>query len=143
MFGKNNLSVIVLAGTASAVKIQREPLLSANAPVREAHMIPYEEDHPMNYEVPDFGLAHETKYTLNNIKNAELKLKHNLNFMNDPLPAVEESHPVNYAVADFGMDPEIKTSLSNMGIAESDLGHKLTIKDESVAENADQWTNLV
>ena len=127
MFGKNHLSVIVLAGTASAVKIQREPLLSANAPVREAHMIPYEEDHPMNYAVPDFGLAHETKYTLNNIKNAEKKLKHELNFMNDPIPPVEEDHPMNYPVADFGMDPDIKTSLSNMTIAESDLGHKFTV----------------
>jgi hypothetical protein len=42
MFGKNHLSVILMAGAASAVKIQREPLLSANAPAREVFMIPIE-----------------------------------------------------------------------------------------------------
>jgi hypothetical protein len=98
MFGKNHL--IALAGTASAVRIQREPLLSAGATVREVFQIPMYSDHPVDYAVPDFGIAHETRYTLNNIKNAETKLKHKLNFMNDPLPT--DDHPVNYATADFG-----------------------------------------
>jgi len=143
MFGKNHLSVIALAGTASAIKVQREPLLANNTPVREVFQIPYEADHPVDYVVPDFGIAHETKYTLANIKNTEIKLKHKLNFFNDPVPPKEESHPVNYKVADFGMDPDIITSLANMGQAEVSEGHKFGITKESVPENAPQWTDLV
>ena len=72
MLGKNHLAAIaVMCGSTSAVSIRREPLLSANAPRRLAHMLKEEEDHPMDYTVPNFGLAHETRYTLNNIKNAE------------------------------------------------------------------------
>ena len=138
MFGKT----IALAGVVNAVQIQREPLLSANAPVREAFMIPYTKDHPMDYPVADFGLAHETKYTLNNIQNAEKKLKHKLNFMNDPVPPVEDNHPMDYPVADFGMDPEIKTSLKNMVNAESDLDHKFTVTDKSVPEYSKDWAAL-
>jgi len=100
-------------------------------------------DHPVGYVVPDFGLDHETQYTLNNIKNQELAMKHKLNFMNDPIPAVEESHPINYAVADFGMDPEIVTSLRNMVGAESSLNHKFGVTDKSIADNAEQWASLL
>jgi hypothetical protein len=49
-------------------------------------MIPYEKDHPMDYPVADFGMGHDIRISLNNTKNAELKLKHQLNFMNDPVP---------------------------------------------------------
>ena len=139
MFGKNHLSVIALASSTRAVRIQREPLLSANAPVREAHEIPYEKDHPIDYPVPDFGIAHETKYTLNNISNAEKKLKHKLTFMYDPIPPVEDAHPMNYPVPDFGMDPDIKNSLSNMKSAESDLGIKFNVEPKSIADNNAAW----
>ena len=142
MFGKNHLSVIALAGVTSAIRIEREPLLSSGAPVREVFQIPYEKDHPMDYAVPDFGIAHETKYTLNNIKNAELKLKHKLNFFNDPVPPLADDHPMNYKVADFGQDPEITTSLNNMVAAESDLGHKFGVTKESVQENAPNWAAI-
>lgn len=70
-------------------------------------------------------------------------MKHKLNFMNDPIPPVEESHPMNYSVADFGMDPEIATSLKNMKGAESSLKHKFGVTAESIADNANNWTNLV
>ena len=66
-------------------QLVREPLL-ANASPYEAHMLPPDKDHPVDYPVADFGLAYETRYTLNNIKKAEKKLKHKLNFMNDPDP---------------------------------------------------------
>ena len=78
-------------------------------------MLKEEDDHPMDYKVPDFGLAHETRYTLNNIQNAEKKYKHKLNFMNDP---DEDDIPRGYKVADFGVDPEITTTLANMRNAE-------------------------
>lgn len=143
MFGKNHISAAAFVGTVAAVRVQREPLLSADAPVREVFMIPYEKDHPVDYPVPDFGLAHETKYTLNNIKNAEIKLKHKLNFMNDPVPPTDDDHPVDYKVPDFGMDPDIKTSLYNMGAAEQSLDHKFGVTKESVYENAPNWTNLI
>jgi len=105
-------------------------------------MIPYTEDHPMDYKVADFGIAHETRYTLNNIKNAEIKLKHKLNFMNDPVPPIEDDHPMGYKVADFGMDPEISTSIKNMKNAESDLFHKFEVTDKSVPEYSKDWSYL-
>ena len=101
MFGKNHLSVIALAGAVSAVRIQREPLLASdNNVVREVFMIPHEKDHPIDYAVADFGMDHETKYTLKNIGNSEKTLKHKLNFMNDDLKLDE--YPVDYPVASFG-----------------------------------------
>ena len=75
MFGKNHLSVILLAGTASAVRIQREPLLSNNKSL-EVFLKPDHSDFPIDYKVNDFGLDHEIKYTENNIKNTETLLKH-------------------------------------------------------------------
>ena len=87
--------------------------MAANAERRLVHMLKLEDDHPVDYSVPDFGLAHETRYTLNNIAKAEKQYKHKLNFMNDPDPA--EDHPVNYNVANFGVDEDIKTTQSNIG----------------------------
>jgi hypothetical protein len=85
-------------------------------------------------------MAHETRYTLNNIKNAEKKLNHKLNFMNDPLP--KDDHPVDYKVADFGIDRDIQASIKNMKNAEVSLGHKFGVKKQSVAENAPQWNYI-
>ncbi len=59
MFGKNHLSIIALAASASAVKIEREPLLSNNKRL-EVFQKPSYSDHPVDYVVPDFGLDHET-----------------------------------------------------------------------------------
>jgi len=61
-------------------------------------------------------------YTDNNIKLTEKKMKHKLNFFNDPVPPTEESHPVNYAVPDFGVDEDVKYTQRNIGNAESSLG---------------------
>jgi len=33
--------------------------------------VPVEDDHPMNYAVPDFGVDEDVKYTQKNIGNAE------------------------------------------------------------------------
>ena len=71
----------------------------------------------MDYKVADFGIDHDTRISLNNTKNTELKLKHNLNFMNDPVPMPIDDFPTGYKVADFGQDPEITTSLTNMANA--------------------------
>jgi hypothetical protein len=139
MFGKNHLSLIALATTATAVKIQREPLLSNNKRLEVFQKEVYA-DHPVDYVVPDFGMDHEIKYSLNNTKNTETKLKHKLNFMNDPVPPIEDNHPMNYPVADFGMDPEIVTSLKNMVGAESSLNHKFDVTDKSVPEYSKDWS---
>jgi len=52
-------------------------------------------------------------------------MKHELNFMNDPVPLAEDSHPMNYAVPDFGVDEDVKFTQKNLGNAESKLGVKM------------------
>ena len=112
------------------MQLNREPLLATANPLL-VHQKPAYSDHPVDYFVPDFGLAHETQYTLNNIKKTEKKLKHKLNFMNDK-PDPKDEYPMNYKVANFGQDPEITTTLSNMRAAEDRLDTKFTVTKESV-----------
>ena len=57
-------------------EINREPLLSANASPLEVQQRPAYADHPVDYFVPDFGMAHEMIYTENNISNTEKVLNH-------------------------------------------------------------------
>ena len=51
---------LALVGSASAIQLQREPLLTWEPTLPATH--------PMNYPVPDFGPAHEIVYTENNLK---------------------------------------------------------------------------
>jgi hypothetical protein len=120
MFGKNHL-IIALAGTASAVRVQREPLLS-NSKVLEVHQKPIYSDHAVDYAVADFGLDHETRYTLNNIKLTEALMKHKLNFMNDSGVPAEDDFNKDYKVADFGVDDDVKNVGAAIGNAETRLG---------------------
>jgi len=141
MFGKNHLSLIALASTATAVKMQREPLLS-NSKRLEVFQRPVYTEYPIDYKVPYYGVDEDVKTTLKNTKNTETKLKHKLNFFNDPVPPVEDNHPMNYPVADFGMDPEIATSLKNMAGAESSLDHKFGVTKDSISDQAPNWSYL-
>ena len=113
---------LVLIGSISAIQLEREPLLSANASELEVHQRPAYSDHPVDYPVPDFGISHEIRYTNNNIKNAEKSLKHNLtaNFGAKKAPV----NPRNYVVPDFGADPEITYANDGLKWAQNSLGHK-------------------
>ena len=90
--------------------------------VLEVHQKPAAKDHPMDYDVPDFGLDHEIRYTQNNIANTEKSMKHKLNFMNDPVPPKDQDRPINYKVPDFGVDEDVKNTQYNIGNAENSLG---------------------
>jgi hypothetical protein len=57
--------------------LEREPLLS-NSNTLEVQQKPAYSDYPIDYVVPDFGQDHEVMYTVNNIKNTETLLKHEL-----------------------------------------------------------------
>ena len=108
----------------SEADIHREPLLSANASELEVHQRPAYSDHPIDYPVPDFGISHEIRYTNNNIKNAEKKLKHNL--ASDFGAKKAPLNPRNYVVPDFGADPEITYANDGLKWAQNSLGHKWT-----------------
>merc|ERR1712195_227210 len=77
-------------------EINREPLLSANASPLEVQQRPAYADHPVDYFVPDFGMAHEMIYTENNIKLQENACQSPRKCERDPLP--KDDHPVDYKV---------------------------------------------
>ena len=55
----NTTVLLALIGAISAVQLNREPLLSANASELLISQKPAYADHPVDYFVPDFGVAHE------------------------------------------------------------------------------------
>ena len=59
----NTIAYMALVGSISAIQLTREPLLTWSATPPATH--------PINYPVPDFGVAHEMVYTENNRKIAE------------------------------------------------------------------------
>jgi len=85
---------LALIGNISAVQLQREPLLAKNASTLLVHQKPAYGDYPVDYAVPNFGMAHEMRYTQDSIAKAEAQYNHKLNFMNEPLPVDNDGqHP--------------------------------------------------
>ena len=59
----NKFAAIAIIGTASAVSVSREPLLTW-APTEPA-------SHPINYPVPDLGMDRDIKDSLKHLKDQE------------------------------------------------------------------------
>lgn len=85
--------------------VVREPLLANDASPLLVHQNG-DSPHPINYFVPDFGTDYEIAASLRNTGAQEKRLKHKINFYNEPLP-VDVDHPKNYFVPDFGIDEDI------------------------------------
>lgn len=100
------------------MKLSREPLLASGASELLIHQKPAYADHPVDYFVPDFGKDHDIVASLADTKLEEKRLKHKINFMNEPLPY---DHPKNYKVADFGVDQDILATQKNIKGAEESL----------------------
>ena len=104
---KTNVVIGALLGGACAIKMQREPLLSADASPLLIHQKPAYAGQPIDYFVPDFGVAHEIRYTQNSIKQAEKNAGQAIvaDFKWKPTgPDV----PRGYFVPDFGVDEDIE-----------------------------------
>ena len=131
----NKFAAIAIIGTASAVSVSREPLLTW-APTEPA-------SHPINYPVPNFGVDHEILATSKHTAQAEKQLgitwtptqdedgvwdtptetaqfhllQTGSNIRREPLLTWEAtepaSHPINYFVPNFGLDHDIKASLKH------------------------------
>ena len=75
----------------------REPLLAKNATPLLVHQKPDNEDglgYPINYFVPHFGVDTDIAASLSNTNNEETRLKHKINFMNEPIPVDNDGeHP--------------------------------------------------
>ena len=118
------LSKIVFGAvaSASAVMLQREPLLSwaPKAP----------KSHPVDYFVPNFGIDEDVIDTQNSIKSEERRqgVTWNASLKKDQA----KPHPTDYFVPDFGIDDDIEDSLSNLKAAESKYGRWDLPKDEDV-----------
>ena len=70
----NTIAYLALIGATSAIQLNREPLLSADASPLEIHQSPKYWDTLVDYPVPNFGSSHEMVYTENNKKLAEAEL---------------------------------------------------------------------
>jgi len=112
-----SLAAVALISGCSAVKLERDPLLTW-APHAKASSF------PMNYGVSHFGEDHEITYTKKNIATAEAKLGHVLD-TSDPAAAP----PRNYFVPHFGEDQDILDHRAALGWAEKNLHHTLEVKD--------------
>ena len=139
-----NTAILALIGTISAVQLNREPLLSANASELEVHQRPAYSLYPVDYVVPDFGVSHEIMYTENNIKMAEQSLSHTL--MADwKADKSTVDTPRDYVVPNFGLDEDISSSLQNLEAEEKihgawniDLEWKGTDFKSTGVTNADE-----
>jgi len=101
-----SMAVAALLSGSSAVKLNREPLLSWS---------PTQPDggHPVNYFVPHFGEDHDVKLTKKNVADAEGKYAHTLDTSAPPADP-----PRNYFVPHFGEDSDIKSTMKNIADAE-------------------------
>jgi len=97
--------VAAIIGSACAIKIAREPLLALDASPLLINQKPAYVDHPVDYFVPDFGPAHEIRYTLNSIKTAEKAQNYTIGASFGWKP--KEDVPRDYFVPDFGVDEDI------------------------------------
>ena len=61
-----NIAVLALIGNISAVQLNREPLLSADASPLLLHQ-KKKLDYDIDYPVPNFGMSHEMRYTQDSI----------------------------------------------------------------------------
>ena len=143
----NKFTAIALISAASAVQVDREPLLTW-APTPPA-------SHPVDYFVPDFGMDHEIKASMEHEKQAAETLKHKWNPEVDPAdgryvvptetasfqllqtdaklrreplltwaPTPPASHPIDYFVPNFGVDHDILATQEHEAAASKELGHQ-------------------
>jgi len=66
-----------------------------------------DDEYPMDYAVPNFGLDRDIQATHDHIGNAELRLNHKLLFAENKA----DDYPVDYGVANFGLDHDIRDSI--------------------------------
>ena len=108
---------MALISGCSAVKLEREPLLSW-APT------PKKDSFPMNYGVTHFGEDEDIKGTKVDIAWAENQLNHKLVISDPP-----KDPPRNYFVPHFGTDQEVLDHRDALTWAEKHHNHKLTINE--------------
>ena len=83
------------------MKLEREPLLS-KLPLKAP-----ESPHPVDYDVPNFGVDHDILATQKHIGDAEINLSHKLLFKELPKSA---EYPIDYPVPNFGVDHDIRAT---------------------------------
>ena len=108
--------------TSSAVAIKYRPY-PGTVPWGSAADLPEwldPEDHPVNYDVPNFGEDNEITYTKKNLAYAEEYHKHEMQASFD----TPDGPPRNYFIPHFGEDTEIKYTKKNIADAEKALGHE-------------------
>ena len=111
----SKLSLCIVA--ASAVSIEREPLLTwAPTPPKS---------HPIDYFVPNFGVDVDIKATQKHIKDSEKKLDH----VWTPVK-LDDPHPQDYKVPDLGLDKDIIDAGESIKSSEETLGHVWTPKQD-------------
>ena len=116
---KTNVAIAALLGLTSA----REPLLAKDASPLLVHQKPAYSDYDVDYFVPDFGMAHEMRYTQDSIKQAEQQFGHEIKA--DWKDTAAPGNPRDYFVPHFGVDEDIKNTKSDIELAESQIGHKM------------------
>lgn len=99
---KLSLVVQALLGSASAIKMLRDPLSADSNPLL-VHQKPVYKDFPVNYAVPDFGVDADIRSSEANLKSSETKLKHQLSLAG----YAGKETPRDYFVPDFGQDTDI------------------------------------
>jgi len=116
-----SIAVLLLVGNVSAVKLERDPLLSDPNKNEWAFKTAAAKGpgHPVDYFVPNFGVDKEIKNTDHSITDSEAKLGHFWNIKMKP----DAEPPRNYFVPDFGVDNDVKTTLAHAGVAEAKYGH--------------------
>ena len=116
------LSKIVFGAvaSASAVMLQREPLLTWKPKAPKSH--------PVDYFVPNFGIDEDVIDTQNSYKNEERR--QGVTWTAQVKAA--KPHKTDYFVPNFGIDDDIEDSLANLKSAESKYGKWDLPKDEDV-----------
>lgn len=121
--------VFALLGATSAIKIQREPLLSAGASPLLVHQTPSYSSYPVDYFVPNFGAAHEVRYTASSIAQAEKAANHTI--VADFGWKAKDPIARDYFVPHFGVDEDIQNVQDAIKSEEGIQAHKWEPKQDA------------
>merc|ERR1712091_450308 len=104
--------IAMLALGSNAIKLERETLLTwAPTPKKSAY--------PQDYGVPNFGVDHDVRHTLESMSGEESRQGHQ---WVGPPAKPPPGPPQNYFVPNFGRDADINDSIKNLGNQEAAKG---------------------
>lgn len=112
------IAAVALLNGAEAIKVEREPLLSAPQRTEWAFTDQKKKgpDYPVDYFVPNFGEDKEISQTKLTIRDTENRMNHKIKVSTKK--DKEPTYPQDYAVPDFGQDADVKVTLKNAQNAE-------------------------